>query len=403
MTTDTPQPGTVAEILLKLYGKKELPEQEVCDFVLESSLPITASTIGFFGFLNDDESIMTIHAWSKNVMAECATQRKPIEFNIHGAGIWGEAVRKKLPVMVNDFTAPSPLKKGTPEGHVVIRRFLAVPLVYDDKVVAVLAVGNKTLEYDDSDIEQVLLLLEGLWQILLRRRAEEELVSTYEKINHFANAIAHDLKSPAIAAYGFAKMLKEKYSGVLDEKGLRYCDQIMKCSEQISHLAADINTYISSRDSVWDFETIELRELWNTARQEFVTQLQEQKVQWLEPEIGTVAIRGNKIGLLRVLRNLIDNALKYGGAGLSEITMGYELSPYYHILKVQNNGEVIKPEDVHDIFLEFKRKSHNTKIYGTGLGLSIVMEIAKKHKGSSWLTSSADGKTVFCVSISRSL
>ena len=403
MTTDTPQPGTVAEILLKLYEKKELPEPEVCDFVLESSLPITASTIGFFGFLNNDESVMTVHAWSKNVMTECATHPEPIDFNIHNAGIWGEAVRKRRPVVVNDFTAPSPLKKGTPEGHVAIRRFLAVPLLYDGKVVAVLAVGNKTRDYDDSDIEQVLLLLEGLWQILLRRRAEEELTRTYEKINHFANAIAHDLKSPAIAAHGFAKMLREKYGDVLDDKGIRYCDQIMKCSEQISHLAADINTYISSRDSAWDFETIELHELWDTIRQEFVTQLQRQKVQWLEPEIGTVAIRGNKMGLLRVLRNLIDNALKYGGDGLSEITMGYELSPYYHILKVQNNGEVIKPEDVHDIFLEFKRKSHNTKIYGTGLGLSIVMEIAKKHKGSSWLSSSVDGKTIFCVSISRSL
>jgi PAS domain S-box-containing protein len=52
---------------LKLYEMQELPIKEVCEFVLEASLPLTGSAIGFMGFLNDDESQMTIHSWSKSV------------------------------------------------------------------------------------------------------------------------------------------------------------------------------------------------------------------------------------------------------------------------------------------------------------------------------------------------
>ncbi|MGW8161390.1 MAG: sensor histidine kinase, partial [Desulfobulbales bacterium] len=205
------------------------------------------------------------------------------------------------------------------------------------------------------------------------------------------------------SAYGLAKFIKNKYRDALGEQGRVCCEQIMRCSEQISLLATDINTYISSRDGEWEFEVLQLKELWDTIRLEFVSQLDRQHVHWLESDIHPPEITGNKIGLVRVLRNLVDNALKYGGDSMSEIVMGYEGSEDYHILKVQNNGAVILPEDEQVIFEEFKRKTDKPQIYGTGLGLAIVKEIAKLHKGSSWLSTTPDGKTVFCVSISRHL
>ena len=389
--------------LVQLYEKKELPAQAICDFVLESSLPITSSSIGFMGFLNDSESVMTILAWSKSVMQECAVHQKPIEFTIAEAGIWGEAVRKRQPVVINNFSLPSSLKRGTPEGHIEIKRFMAVPLVFENRVVAVLAVGNKGRDYNNDDIDQVSLLLEGMWQIMLRKKAEDDLVKQSEKVKHFTNAVAHDLKSPAITIHGFARKLKEKYGDVMDEKGLKYCDQIIKSSEQIFSLVEDINTYIATRENVCEFESLELTELWNTIRQEFLLQLQGSNINWHEPHVESVEIRCNKMGLLRIFRNLIDNALKHGGDNLTEIVLGYELSNDYHILTVENNGEIILPEDKKIIFKEFARKVKKPQIYGSGLGLSIVRQIAKKHKGTSWLTTSDRGKPVFCISISRYL
>ena len=286
--------------LVQLYEKKELPAQAICDYVLESSLPITSSSIGFLGFLNDSESVMTIHAWSKSVMQECSVRQEPVEFTIAEAGIWGEAVRLRQPVVINNFSLPSSLKRGTPEGHVEIKRFMAVPLVFENKVVAVLAVGNKGKDYNNDDIDQVSLLLEGMWQIILRKKTEEELVNQSEKVKHFANAIAHDLKSPAIAAQGFARMLKEKCGDVLDDKGHVFCDQIIKSSEQISSLAEDINTYVSIRENICEFSMIDLQELWSTIKQEFLLQLQEKNINWQEQHLGPVEIRCNKMGLLNI-------------------------------------------------------------------------------------------------------
>jgi len=203
--------------------------------------------------------------------------------------------------------------------------------------------------------------------------------------------------------YGFARMLKEKYTHLLDERAVEYCDQIMKSSEQISTLAEDINTFITTRDAPPDFEELELKEIWDSIRQEFIPQLQQRNINWHEQDIEIVKLFASRIGILRILRNLIDNALKYGGDSLSEITMGYEATNKYHILLVGNDGEGIPQEYEKDIFQEFKRRPKNPKVYGTGLGLAIVKEIARKHKGRSWLSSGSKGNPVFCVSISVDL
>jgi GAF domain-containing protein len=51
-------------------------------------------------------------------MAECAVAKPPTCYELDKTGIWGEAVRQRRPIIVNDFQAAHPLKKGCPEGHV---------------------------------------------------------------------------------------------------------------------------------------------------------------------------------------------------------------------------------------------------------------------------------------------
>ena len=85
------------------------------------------------------------------------------------------------------------------------------------------------------------------------------------------------------------------------------------------------------------------------------------------------------------------------------IFLGYEASDTRHILSVQNDGEIIQPDEIASIFEVFKRKTAEPAPAGTGLGLAIVREIAEHHKGSSWVESSAEGKTTFYISIAQNL
>lgn len=389
--------------LLKLYEMQSLPVKEVCQFVLEASQSLTGSTIGFMGFMNEDESQMTIHAWSKSVMSQCKIHDKPIVFSIKEAGVWGEAVRQRQTVIINDYSFSSVQKKGVPAGHVEISRFMAVPLFDDGKIVAVIAVGNKGQDYEEQDVKQLQLLIEGMWQIVKRRQTEDELLRQAEMIKHFTNKVVHDLKNPAIAIFGLARILERKHERLPQEKLKNFIEQIVNSSAQIVSLSEDINAYISTRESPLHFVDLNLREIWGIIREEFLPRLKKREIMWVEPDIEIPAIIADKHAVLRVFRNLVDNALKYGGSELTEITMGYVPSAMYHILTVQNNGKIIPPDEVESIFKLFKRKAHESTTGGTGLGLAIVREIARQHKGDSWVESGTDGKTTFYLSIVQDL
>jgi signal transduction histidine kinase len=114
-------------------------------------------------------------------------------------------------------------------------------------------------------------------------------------------------------------------------------------------------------------------------------------------------IMGDELRLIRAFRNLLDNALKYGGEGLSEIRFAYEESENHHIFSVTDNGVGIKAEDMKRLFHFFQRLETSSRTEGSGMGLAIVKEAAKKHLGDVWVESAPHGGATFYFSISKRL
>jgi len=179
--------------LLALNEMHDSSDKAISDFILERSVNMTNSSIGFFGFISEDESKMIIHSWSRSAMAECAVQDKPIHYPIEKAGLWGEAVRQRKPIIVNNYTASNPLKRGLPKGHVQLKRLLAIPVLDNEHIVGVLAAGNKEEPYDETDVNQLKLLVEGMWRITQRRRAEALLKQSEERFRNMAQNIQSGL------------------------------------------------------------------------------------------------------------------------------------------------------------------------------------------------------------------
>jgi PAS domain S-box-containing protein len=162
---------------------------EITDFALESSVALTKSTIGYIAFLNRSEDVLTMHSWSRHAMRDCAMQTKPIHYPVEKTGLWGEAVRQRQPIVTNDYHFSNPLKKGFPEGHVQLKRHMNVPIMDGDHIVMVAGVANKAEAYDDSDVRQLILLMQGTWNILQRKRASEELHGQIDLLEGIINAI----------------------------------------------------------------------------------------------------------------------------------------------------------------------------------------------------------------------
>ncbi|MBN1850142.1 MAG: hybrid sensor histidine kinase/response regulator [Deltaproteobacteria bacterium] len=234
--------------------------------------------------------------------------------------------------------------------------------------------------------------------------ANNRLKKSSEKIQRFAYSVAHDLKSPAIAMYGLTKRLSDEYANQLDEKGKRYCDLVRGAAEQVAILVKNINLYMTAKENPISFEDVTLKEIFQIIREEFSLQLELRDISWREPEVGQV-VRADKLALIRALRNLVDNALKYGGDGLSRISIHYHSQPDQHVIAVQDDGDGLREDDPQKIFgLFFREKQAGSmKPEGMGLGLAIVKEIAERHHGDVWAESGKKkGATIF-MSISKNL
>jgi len=163
------------EALLELGQMTESSLEQIAEFTLEKGVELTKSKIGYFGFMNEDETSFSMYAWSKSAMAECAIVDKPLLYPVEGEGFLTEPIRQRKPVIINDFSALDARKKGFPEGHVQVFRYMNIPVFDGDRIVILAGVGNKQAEYDESDIRQLALLMNGLWRIIQRKRVEEAL------------------------------------------------------------------------------------------------------------------------------------------------------------------------------------------------------------------------------------
>ncbi|MCG6550770.1 MAG: PAS domain S-box protein [Candidatus Magnetominusculus sp. LBB02] len=168
------------EIMVALSQLADKPANEIMNFVLEKTIDLTGSTIGFIAFGNEDDTEYTVSAFSTSVMKECAVKGADLRFQREHSGLWGEAVRRRSPVIVNDYETTELFKKGYPDGHMPLKNLLLVPTFDGNRIVMVTAVANKDGQYSQTDISQLTILMDGLWQLIERKRLTDEL----RRLNH---------------------------------------------------------------------------------------------------------------------------------------------------------------------------------------------------------------------------
>ncbi len=149
--------------------------QELLDYALEEAIKLTGSRIGYIYHYYEDREQFVLNTWSREVMEECTITEPQTCYELDKTGVWGEAVRQGRPIMLNDFQASHPLKKGYPAGHAKLLKYLTVPVFSGSRITAVVGVANKKDDYNETDVLQLTLLMESVFKVVDRTRAEEAL------------------------------------------------------------------------------------------------------------------------------------------------------------------------------------------------------------------------------------
>jgi PAS domain S-box-containing protein len=154
---------------------------ELLTRALDEIGPLVNSPIGFYHFLEPDQTTLSLQCWSTRTLEQfCRAEIKGKHYNIDQAGVWVDCVYEKKPVIHNNY-ASLPHRKGTPEGHVEVVRELVVPVMREDRVIAILGVGNKPTDYTHEDVELVSYLADVTWEVVRQKRAEEALQASEQR------------------------------------------------------------------------------------------------------------------------------------------------------------------------------------------------------------------------------
>jgi len=224
----------------------------------------------------------------------------------------------------------------------------------------------------------------------LRLRAEVAVLKKNAEIEHFTNAVSHDLKSPLVTIKTFLGFLEKDLKTADSEAVDRDLGYIHRAADQMEHLLAEL---------------LELARIGHTRNTSVQMPLQEVVQEALGLVAGQLAARGVEVEVTRepvwlygdrprlveVFQNLIDNAVKFlGDQTVPRIEIGAERENGEIVLFVRDNGKGIDPRHQLKLFGLFEKLDPHTP--GSGIGLAMVRRILLAHGGKIQAQSDGPGK-----------
>jgi two-component system, OmpR family, phosphate regulon sensor histidine kinase PhoR len=233
---------------------------------------------------------------------------------------------------------------------------------------------------------------------LTERRKLERL-----RVDFIANA-SHELRTPLASVLGFVETLRgpargdpaaaERFLGIMEEQARRMA-RLVDDLLSLSRIELQAHRPPEGRVALQDAAGQIIDGLRPRAAESGVT------IVLAAPE-EPVEVRGDRDELLRALENLIENAIRYGGAGGSvEVEIGESGAEAF--ASVRDRGPGIPPEHLPRLTERFYRAdaAASRQTGGTGLGLAIVKHIMLRHRGRLEIVSEIGQGSVFTLRFGR--
>jgi len=237
-----------------------------------------------------------------------------------------------------------------------------------------------------------------LYKNLLKQQRLAELK------NEFIGNITHELKTP-IATVGVAIEALKNFNAIQDPHRTKEYLDISSNELQRLGLLVDKVLKLSmfeKKEIDLQYETFDLRGVVDEVVASMRLQVEKYNAIVSITQKGNTNLQADRLHLLSVVFNLLDNALKYSN-GQPAIQIKLEGDSNTVQLRVSDNGIGIAPEYRNKIFEKFFRiptgNTHNTK--GYGLGLSYVAHVVQKHGGKISVDSELGAGAIITISIPK--
>jgi light-regulated signal transduction histidine kinase (bacteriophytochrome) len=221
-----------------------------------------------------------------------------------------------------------------------------------------------------------------------------QLNFTNRELEAFSYSVSHDLHTPLRALNGYASILIEDYSDVLDSEGKRMLNAIVDQSRKMGCLIDDLLSFSRINMNEIKISAIDMHNLAINVYNELTTDAVKEKIDFHISDIDVTY--GDASMIKQIWVNLISNAIKYTSKiAKPAIEIGSSNAETETIFYIKDNGAGFDMEYYDKLFGVFKRLHSTRQFEGNGVGLAIVHRIVQRHQGRVWAESEVNKGATF--------
>ena len=307
----------------------------------------------------------------------------------------GDAVRERARSGELGKTAGAAAQRALAERRPIVAfDHIAVPLIANDRLLgAVVLQVPDYKEFLEEEVRfvgalanQAALAIDKASLYALERKTTESLRELERARSDFVAVVTHDLRTPLSVIRGHLEMLAER-NGTSKHPISEATSQVERLDQLVDRILAGVRSdrpELSLRRTRFDLRatvTAALREVAPMARRHKLT----------GPRAGqAVFVRGDRRRTAEVVAGLVHNATKYAPQG-TRIAVKIERADDRAIVRVQDQGRGVPPNERSRIFEPYARGAGNDEVPGSGIGLFASRRVVEGQGGDIWVEDSPDG------------
>lgn len=237
-------------------------------------------------------------------------------------------------------------------------------------------------------------------KILESQKQELERLNTTK--DKFFSIISHDLRGPVHSFHGISRMIKFLVESKETDQLLEIVDDIDQSVDRLSSLLDNLLNWASQQQGHVPNapEKIGLNEMVHEITATFETMAKGKGVELKSSIPEDIMLWADKNTTMTILRNLVNNALKFTESG-GYVKISAEIQEHLAVISIIDNGVGIPQEKMQHLFrLQDQKSTYGTSgEKGLGLGLQLVHEFVEMNKGTIDVESTPDQGTTFTISL----
>ncbi len=359
------------QITLNIVPRDSLPPDQV-----SNSLSVSQSVQGFNLLEAREERLDQVPRSDKSVRVELRNQRDEHIGHIaisEGPSIGQDIVDQVMRSWL--FASVVAVCVAASIGWMISWR-ITTPLKNVTAVTERMAAGDLTARANIQRRDEIGILAQTFDTMATR------IESMIHTLRRFVADAAHEIHTPITAIRTNLELLLERDKGQTAQTALAQLAQLQALADDLldlSHLEGDAKHTA--------YASLDLREIAQQTSEIYASRAEQQDIDFLlhVPQQPLI-VRGDERQLVRLLSNLLENALKFTPAN-GQVSLHLSAVDAQATMQVSDTGIGIPADDLPHLFERFRRGENATIYPGSGLGLAIVLAIAVAHGGTVHATS----------------